>query len=188
MAEIYSIELCSIDVFEIQQLNELTKKEELKMSKMKQLKFFEVAKNPLHFGGEDLNGKRKGLRPLSTTKPLHLVIHPENLERQNSLIKYRPEIETLTFKTAKKFGIIVHDKSINFTHMHLMISFSARTQYTGFVRLLNAGIVRILKLQTGRIFKLRPYTRVVHWGADFQKMQRYLQTNRFEAEGLRIRY
>lgn len=158
---------------------------------MKQLRFNNVKAVSLSFGGDKLLGHRKEMRPLSVKKPLHLIIHPEELKREHSFVKYKVEIQTLISKTAKQFGIKIHDKSINFTHLHLIISFSARRQYVSFIRVFNAAIIRLLELKSKKsmkgIFKLRPFTRVVHFGRDFKNLLLYLQTNRFEAQGLRVR-
>lgn len=158
---------------------------------MRQMKFEGIKQNPLHFGGESLIGKRKSMRPLSIKKPLHLVISPEGLSRKFSFIKYKSEIQTLLSKTAKRFGIKIHDKSVNFTHLHLIISFGSRKQYVSFVRVFNSILVRLLemkaKISMKGLFKLRPFTRIIHWGRDFQRMLKYIQTNRFEAEGLNVR-
>lgn len=159
---------------------------------MRQLKFDGIKNNPLHFGGEGLVGKGKTIRPLSIKKPLHLVISPEEIKREHSFVKFKLEIQTLISKTAKQFGVKVHDKSINFTHLHLILSFASRKQCVSFVSVFNSKLVKLLELKTKRsmkgIFKLRPFTRIIHWGRDFNRMLKYLEINRFEAEGISFRY
>ncbi len=157
---------------------------------MRQISFHGLTLNQLHFGGDDLKGRRKSIRPLSTKKPLHLIIKPKALDRKHSFVRYKVEIQRLIFKTSKKWGVKIHDKSINFTYLHLVLSFSSRKQYVAFVRIFNAAIVRLLEIKTKKsmrgLFRYRPFTRVVAWGRDLKNLLRYLQINRFEAEGVLV--
>ena len=85
---------------------------------MRQEQLFKDKKTPLEYGGSLLKGKRKGKRPITLSKPLHLVMRSElavgklSLTRFEQLIRARLEIYAL------KFRIQVYKLSINRNHLH----------------------------------------------------------------------
>lgn len=139
------------------------------------------------FGGSLNSGRRKERRPLSTKHPLHLVLRSELAGVFNPGNR---SIEKLIQTTAKKFGVKVYDLALNWNHIHCVIRIKNRESYNSFIRALTGTIARknqIRRRQSERIFSLRPFTRILEWGRDFQTVLQYQIINQMEAFGLHNR-
>jgi len=162
---------------------------------MRQLGFSFQNDYKKEFGGSLLKGKRKSVRPLSTKKPIHLILkctgksvfNPSNRKLEN-LIRYQ----------ANKYGIKVYEVALNWTHVHLLIKLPSREAYVAFIRTVTSLIVSFASkakdmnlkakgLDLKSIFDLRPYTKILSWGKQFQRVIEYLELNTLEALGLIVR-
>lgn len=141
---------------------------------MRQLSFIK-SPPPIH-GGELGLGKRKMMRPLSTKRPLHLVLKA----RSRVLYKHKVHIEREIRRLGDKFQLRVYGVAVNFDHLHLMLKIPHRRNYVLFIRALTGVLAR--KLGKG-LWKLLPFSRVLTWGRDFQRNLDYLHKNRREASG-----
>lgn len=144
---------------------------------MQQLKLFKEKQKVVH-GGSLVQGKRISKRPLSTKRPIHLVLKakPEfDLRCNKDIIKYLSE------KYADHNRIQVYSMSVQKDHVHYCLRISCEKSYRGFVRSLTGMISR--KLGKG-IWKYRPYTRVGSWGRDFKGIKNYILQNELEALGV----
>ena len=158
---------------------------------MKQLTFEQLPKVQKSFGGELSVGKRKSARPLSTKDFLNYTLSlediPNNESRKISFFKHFNEVQEILYAISQKYGVQIHKSSINWTHLHTLISFGSRQQYIRFTKVLNSKLVGFLQSKSDhkltKPLKLRPFTRVVHWGKDYERFVRYLDTNELEAEG-----
>src|SRR5437868_10426560 len=131
---------------------------------MKQIGFGFLKDYKKEFGGSLLAGKRKGTRPLSTSKPIHLVLKSIG----NSF--FNPgnrSLEKIIRAQASKYQIKVYEISLNWSHMHLLVKLPSREKYKAFIRTVTALIVSFISKQKGkalrRLFDLRPFTRVLSW-------------------------
>ena len=159
---------------------------------MRQKSFAFIKDYKKEFGGALLVGQRKTRRPLSTKKPIHLVL------RSNQTGVFSPSnrsLHELVRAQAKRFGIRIYDFAVNWSHLHMVIRIKDRRDYVGFIRVLTAilslRIRRYLKERggrcletTGQLFDLRPYTRIVEWGRHFKRVMEYQILNQMEARGL----
>jgi REP element-mobilizing transposase RayT len=151
---------------------------------MKEKCFFKN-KNETHpFGGSLLVRKRKSKRPLSTRKPIHLVF------RANSSRYFSPRdlhLKRIIHSAAERYKIKISSFAINWNHFHFLIKMESRESYNKFVRYLAAEIVRHLsnkyKKSLEGLFVLRPFTRIVSWGKDFQNVCKYILANVGESFG-----
>jgi REP element-mobilizing transposase RayT len=142
---------------------------------MKQEKLF-AEKSVHQFGGSLLAGSRKTVRPLTSKKPVHLVLKATN---SFQLIKNKKLVEFLTHKYAHKFGIKVYEKAVHADHIHLAVQVPNRILYVRWIRALTSVLVkRIRNLK----WKLRPYTRVADWGRPFRNLKKYIFGNRLEGD------
>jgi REP element-mobilizing transposase RayT len=141
---------------------------------VKQQKLFRE-KCEREFGGSLLKGKRKSTRPLSFKIPLHTVLKATN---PYVLLQNRVLVERIIRSVSAKVGIKIHELAIHADHIHILISVLSRELYRKWVRTLTARLtILIPKLK----WRLRPYTRPVKWGKDFQSVVSYLKWNDREA-------
>lgn len=136
-----------------------------------------IAASPNCHGGELALGKRKGIRPLSSKRPLHLV-----LKAGAPIRKHNSFIEAVAKRLAEKFSCRLYDVAIAEDHVHLVLKIPGRREYAAFVRSLTGLIAR--KIGPG-LFRLLPFTRVANWGKDFRSLKSYLRKKREEAAGIR---
>jgi len=174
---------------------------------MRQLGFSFQNDYKKEFGGSLLQGKRKSARPLSTKKPTHLILKCTGKSVFNPSNR---KLENLIRNQANKYGIKVYEVALNWTHVHLLIRLPSREAYVAFIRTVTALIVKFIskvgvfskpgdtsnklgatsktkgeKLKS--IFDLRPYTKILSWGKQFQRVVEYLELNTLEALGLIVR-
>lgn len=137
------------------------------------------------FGGALLEGKRKTVRPLTSKKPIHIVIRSIKARGSHSFANNRKRLDQELQRCSKKWGIKVYSRVWVWDHLHAIIKIPNRTLYKNWIRELNSAIVRSLKAKD--FFELRPYTRVIEWGQHLLQAQSYLELNEMETFGLRPR-
>ena len=151
---------------------------------MRQIAFSFMSDYKKQFGGELLIGRRKERRPISTKHPLHIVL------RSNLAGAFSPcnrSLELLVVAQARKFNIKIYNWSANWTHIHLLVKVQQREDYIKFIRALTAILTLRLRQAdklNGKLFDLRPFTRIVTWGRDFKNAFQYQTLNQLEAHGL----
>lgn len=164
---------------------------------MKQLKMNFLNNYKKEFGGSLLIGKRKEARPLSNKHPIHLVIkschkgvfNPGNFS-----------LEKLIKNQAKKFNIKVYDFAVNWSHIHLLIQLNNKNDYVKFIRSLTSILAQRIRQSAyckklssthtvllGKVFSLRPYTRILTWGRQMKNVLNYQIINQLEAAGHIVR-
>jgi REP element-mobilizing transposase RayT len=132
-----------------------------------------------YFGGALEMSPRKSIRPLSLRNPTHLVLKAKLCF---NLFKNKAHIQKIIMKQSKTFGVKVYGISIQRDHIHLNLKIFSRRMYKGFIRAVTGLIAR--KLKAKGIWKLRPFTRIVSWGKDFQILKTYILQNELEVRGL----
>jgi REP element-mobilizing transposase RayT len=155
---------------------------------MKQISFGFHKNYTNSFGGSLLQGKRKTKRPLSTKKPIHLILKSIY---KGAFAPGNVSLERLILSQAKKFNIHVYEYALNWSHIHLVIKLKNQTDYHKFIRSLASILAQKIRSKflangktCGIIFELRPFTRVLNWGKDFQNVISYQILNQLEALGL----
>jgi hypothetical protein len=155
---------------------------------MKQIGFGFYGNSRKEFGGELLFGKRKTQRPLSTKKPIHLVLKSTG---SNHFTPGNRTIENIIRKQAEKYKIKIYRFSLVWSHAHITIYFTDRAHYKAFIRTTTANLMRYFSKKLGKalkgLFDLRPYTRILEWGKDFQNIFDYHDKNDMEARGMSSR-
>jgi REP element-mobilizing transposase RayT len=149
---------------------------------MRQIQFGFIQDYKKTFGGEELKGKRKSKRPLSLKSPTHLILKSDlkNVFKPNN-----QRLQALIQNIASKFHIHIYDIAINWNHIHFLIQVKDRKDYVRFIRALTSKIVmavrKALPNLRAKLFTLRPFTRIVSWGKDFENVRAYIVKNFFEA-------
>ncbi len=151
---------------------------------MRQISFGFLKDYKKEFGGSKLIGKRKSKRPLSLKAPLHLIL---KADQKGVFSPGNRSLERLIRRTAKKFRVQVDDLAINWSHIHFLIRIRDRQDYVRFVRALTSLLAQAVahtRGLKGKLFTLRPFSRIVTWGRDLKSILSYLQLNQMEAFGL----
>ena len=143
------------------------------------------SKSPRTFGGENLIGKRKMKRPLSTREPIHLILRTHSeFARELFSPLYKKSMKTVKL-TANQFQIKIYELAFNFTHVHLVIKLKNKSDYVKFIRALTARLAalarRTLQKKALCVFQHRPYTRIVSWGRDWRRLIEYVLNNQVES-------
>lgn len=137
------------------------------------------------FGGALLKRKRKTARPLTSKKPIHIVIRSTKARGPHSFANNRKRLDQELRRCSIKWGIKVYRRVWVWDHLHAIIKIPNRTLYKNWIRELNSAIVRSLKAKD--FFELRPYTRVIEWGKHLLQAKSYLELNEMETFGVRPR-
>ena len=153
----------------------------------------------------------RGARPLSNKEPLHLVFKIDKARlRQRSLRTGQSFALTKSIieKYAKKFHVRIEQLSIQGDHIHILLQAPKRQLYQNFFRLVAGQIaqrflkegllIAISKKMTDtpsqqplavksngtKLWKYRPFTRVIRGWQAYRIVRDYVQLNEQEARGV----
>jgi len=167
----------------------------------KQFSFFKTDWQHFLCHGGSLRQKRKGrgMRPLSTKEPLHVVFKVnKSILRHKSLRSYSCFflINKLIEKYSQYFHVKIEQISIQADHVHLLLRTSRRSQFHNFFRVLSGQIAQrfkkagLLKNVTDTpnshkveqsLWKYRPFSRVIRGYKAYKTARNYIQLNEKEA-------
>jgi len=160
--------------------------------------------------GGTLRNKRRGrtARPLSTKAPIHLVFktNMKSLRRGlRSPLGFKIVNQTIQ-KYARRFFIKVEQVSINHDHIHLLVRFPKRSHGQAFLRTVAGQIAQLFQKngflipscvtdtrkkannkpgnRPSKVWKYRPFTRVIQGWKPYQIVRNYIQLNIKEAAGV----
>lgn len=175
-----------------------------------QYNFFKIHhQHSLQHGGE-LRKKRSGRkqRSLSTRDPLHVVFKINKLAIKSGSLRSPKNFIMVMYlvKTyALRFSVKVEQVSIQFDHIHLLIRAPRRSKFHSFFRVLSGQIAQVFQIRDylknvtdtpkGRgmlagklkLWKHRPFSRVVKGFRAYGIVRDYIQLNEKEAMGV-IKY
>jgi hypothetical protein len=144
-------------------------------------------------GGEVRRGQRKLERPVSTRRPMHVVLKSQRACGPWSLRKHDGAVREALRRMARRFEIRIYDFANVGSHLHLVIRARRREGFQAFLRSF-AGIVarRVTGARrgrrSGRFFEGLAWSRIVSWGRDYWGLRHYVFRNQIEgALGPRIR-
>ncbi len=144
-----------------------------------------------HGGTLRKSAKGRGVRPLSGRDPLHLVFkvnkaalkmglrHPRTFALMNILLK----------KYSAKFSVKIEQFSVQNDHIHLLIRGHRRAHLQSFFRVLAGQFAQVLtgtfskKHEGVRIWKYRPFSRVIKGYKPYRTVLDYIQLNELEILG-----
>lgn len=161
------------------------------MKRSKQLGFALLEKNNIKiFGGAYLkNSNPKEKRPISIKNSMHLVMRSQHEKGSRSLLKFEKTIKEIINAQGRRFGVKIYRQANGGNHLHLIVLPRSRQAFNGFIRSISGLIARlVLQAQRGaavgiQFWEKRPFTRIVSWGREFQKVCDYLMINALEAFG-----
>ncbi|WP_445292033.1 transposase [Bdellovibrio sp. GT3] len=154
---------------------------------------FDLPKNhKLSYGGALRNSSfGRGTRPLSNKKPIHLVLKINKFTMRGGL--RNPHVfrlmNILLKRYSLKFFVKIEQVSIQNDHVHLLIRASRRSRLQSFFRVVPGQFAQRLTdtpmrgRESVRIWKHRPFTRVVKGFRAYRTVRNYIQLNECEANG-----
>ncbi len=149
----------------------------------------------LSYGGE-LRKKKKGRgpRPLSSKEPLHTVFKVASHQLRHKSLRspqnFKLILEIIE-KFSKHFAVKIEQLSVQNDHIHLLIRTSRRKHYHHFFRVVAGQIAQRFEYagllanvtDTPRLWKYRPFSRVVRGWKSYKTIRNYIQLNEKEALG-----
>lgn len=144
-----------------------------------------------HGGTLRKSSKGRGARPLYGKDPIHLVYKINKTAVRGGLRSPRNFflISTLLKKYSKKFFVRIEQHSVQTDHIHILIRGGKRSQMQSFLRVLAGQFAQRLtdtfssKYEGERIWKHRPFTRVIKGFKPYQIVRDYIQLNECEVLG-----
>jgi REP element-mobilizing transposase RayT len=159
----------------------------------RQLSLFAKLKIPsdtrLEHGGEVRQGRRKLARPMSTRRPLHVVLRSTRAQGAWSLRRSEARLREAMKALARRTSVRVYDYANVSNHLHLLVRAKHRSAFQAFLRAF-AGIAARLVTgarrgrPVGRFWDLLAYSRILTWGRQFRRVQEYIVQNELEALGV----
>lgn len=158
----------------------------------KQIAFLKKEKSA--YGGvlQKTRRGRKGPRPISTRKTMHLVLRSSQAKGIWSFLKpqNKAKIIQILKRFAFKYGIKIISAANVGNHLHLHIQIANRFTYKPFIRAVTGAIAMAIT-KTSRWSKLekrfwdcRPFTRVVESLREFLNLRDYIRINKLEGQGM----
>lgn len=132
-------------------------------------------------------------RPISTKKPMHLVLKSSVAKGSNSFLapQNNKKIKAHLVKLSRQFGVRIQNAANVGNHLHLVLKFSNRRRYKPFICALTGAIARtVIQQSSGTLEKIdkfwdfRPFSRIVEGLRAFQILRDYLLINRLQGSGM----
>lgn len=154
---------------------------------MKQMSLFKEL-NYKEFGGDLLKNKRRSRRPLNCQLPLHIVFKSQYVVAMGGFRTHENLIKRLLFKYANKFSIKIYDTAICSNHIHLLVKARHKIELQNFLRCFLGQVAFALKnpdliSEDTSFWMGRPYTKILSWGQQLDRVLNYIERNRLESVG-----
>src|SRR5438477_830687 len=137
-------------------------------------------------GGTIRRHRRKLERPVSTRRPMHVVLSSRHAGGAWNLKKHDRTVRGALRDMSRRFGVSIYDFANVGSHLHLLLRSRRREEFQRFLRSF-AGIVarRVTGARrgqpAGRFFTGLAWSRVVRWGRDYMGVRHYVFRNQIEA-------
>ncbi len=153
------------------------------------------------FGGGLLRGNPRGARPISTKRPMHLVLKSSMATGKRSFLmpERSKRIEEMIHRLGKLQGVRIYRFANSGNHLHLLVLPRSRKAFSQFVRSISGVAARLsLEKERGKarppdskdattrkrsiapkpaFWDARPFTRIVDWGREFKIAARSILDN-----------
>ncbi|WP_413558788.1 transposase [Bdellovibrio sp. HCB209] len=145
-----------------------------------------------HGGTLRKSRKGRGARPLSSKDPIHLVFKINKAAVSKGLRSPRTFslLNVLLRKYSRKFFVSIEQCSIQVDHIHILIRGGRRSAIQSFLRVLAGQFAQCLtdtfttKHEGEKVWKHRPFTRVIKGFKPYRIVRDYIQLNEKEALGM----
>jgi REP element-mobilizing transposase RayT len=154
--------------------------------------YFDTRKTRLRYGrtqhgGVETKGHRKLERPLSTSRPIHLVLKSHKAKGSLSFLthKNKPVVEGIIREKARKFGVRVCQFANVGNHLHLKIRIASRPLFQAFLVSVTTLIARTLTgarrgKKFGKFWQGQAFTRVLVSRREELSLFGYIKANQIE--------
>ena len=149
----------------------------------------------IEHGGSVRRGQRKVERPVSTRRPMHVVLSSRRARGQWSLRKHHRAVREALRACVVRTGVKVYESANVGSHLHLLLRARRREAFQAFLRAF-AGMVaqkvtgarRGHPVGGGPFWSALAWSRVVAWGRDYWGVRHYIFRNQIEAtDGIGVR-
>jgi REP element-mobilizing transposase RayT len=144
-------------------------------------------------GGSLGAGKRKGKRPLSFKRPMHLVLRSEKARGQLSLLRHATRVDALLKQQAARHHVkVLHFVNVG-NHLHLKVRAYSRESFGAFLKSFTALVARRITgarkgHSFGKFWDALAFTRVLSSRFEERILSRYFAANGLEAQhGTQVR-
>ena len=133
----------------------------------------------------------RGTRPLSPRDPIHLVFKV-NLRALSRGLRHPSTFATVhqvIRRYAKKFRVRIARIAVERDHIHILAYANSRERFQAYFRVVAGQIAQNVTdtfrkgYEGPRIWRFRPFTRIVRGKRDFQTVRNYIRLNELEAAG-----
>jgi REP element-mobilizing transposase RayT len=146
----------------------------------------------LEHGGSLGKGRRKLARPITTRRPLHVVLRSEEAVGELALTRKRNAdfIRSKMKELSKRMHIKVYELAVNGNHIHALVRPRTREGFQNFLRAFAGQVSQFVTgARKGRANKIKfwqnlTYSRIVEWGKSFLIARGYVLQNQLEALGI----
>lgn len=143
------------------------------------------------FGGLQIKGNPRNARPISLSKPVHLVLKSELAKGRYSFLRKAnaSRIEASARRLAKLTNLRLFRFVNAGDHLQLIVQMRSRKAFHKFVRAFSGFVARIVldvergRAQNKKFWIARPFTRILSWSAEFAKCKLLLEKKIFIASG-----
>ena len=139
-------------------------------------------------GGDHRRHLRKLERPVSTRRPMHVVLRSGRARGAWSLRKHQTKIREALRACVVRSGVRMYDFANVGSHLHLLVRARRREDFQRFLRTFAGIVARIVTgarrgrpLGSGPFWSALAWSRVVAWGRDYWGVRHYVFRNRIEA-------
>lgn len=151
-------------------------------------------------GGSKGAGKRKTARPITTKRPMHIVMRASKARGPRSMLSpaTAKAIRFRLDRDAAENGVKIRGFVNVGNHLHLIVQPQTKRGFQRFLRTFSGVVARLCTgARRGQAFGRGEgrafwdglaYSRVIEWGRAYENMKRYLRANEVEAShGTRAR-
>jgi hypothetical protein len=154
-------------------------------------------------GGSLSHRKRRGPRPLSTQRAIHLTLKSNFAKGNRSLLFHKDLIQKIIKKVQKLFGIRVYQYAVCRNQIHVLMRGKNRIEIQNGLRVLAGHIAQQILLRCPyseselkivratqpkshpknqrKFWSFLTYSRIVSWGKEFYTVTKYILQNTLEA-------
>ena len=154
---------------------------------MKQLSLFREKHIGEH-GGQLHAGKRKKRRPPAQNKPAHLILKSQTILEIGGFKNHEKILRSSLLKYSQTYNIKIYETAICSNHIHLCLLSPSTVLFKNFLRTITGQIAFQIKqifpeLKKKSFWESRPYTKVINWEQQFDRVLDYIEKNQLETQG-----